>query len=120
MAHSQILQRAFAAFIANRAIQRVAAQEKFQHIVARRDDLRRICLDVHASADSSSAGGLQLGKIANLGAAVIIAQQIAGGAVAGWRAKLHQAHTAHADWLHLGMIAEDGDVVIGVPFGGID
>ena len=114
-----VLQRAFAALVADRAVERVAGQQEFDHVLARVGDLLGRGADHQPVADGGRAGGLQLGQPADLRVALVVEHDFAGGAVALDAAHLDQAHAAHADRLHLRVVAEHRDVVAD-PFGGID
>src|SRR6266852_1843355 len=61
VAEDHVLQFALAAFIADRAIERVIGQQKFKHVLARVADLFGGCANDHAFADDKGASGLQLG-----------------------------------------------------------
>src|SRR5581483_4467655 len=58
IAKDHILQFAFAAFVAHRAIQGVVGQQKFQHAFASLPDLRRIRVYHHAFGDGQRARNL--------------------------------------------------------------
>ena len=58
-----VLQFAFAAGIADRAIERMVAEQQFQHRLAGLLDLVALGGDDHAFADHRGAGGLQLGHL---------------------------------------------------------
>ena len=60
---NHVLQFAFAALVANRAIQRVVAQQKFQHHLARVAHRLRIRAHHHALGHHLRAAGLQLGHL---------------------------------------------------------
>ena len=79
-----VLQFALAARIAHRTIQRMVAQQQFQHRLARLLDLVAVGGDDHALADHRRARGLQLGHLLDL----------------------HQAHAASALQREVGVIAE--------------
>ena len=60
--HGQVLQRAFAALVANRAIQRMRGQQEFQHILAGSLSLSRSYrTHHHAFRDRCGAGSFQFG-----------------------------------------------------------
>ena len=63
---SHVLQFAFAAGIADRAIERMVPKQQFNHRLARLVDLRRIGGDDHALTDHRGAGSLQLGHLLDL------------------------------------------------------
>ena len=117
--HGQVLQRALAALVADRAVQRVAAEQVFQHVSA--GLLHRLGggADVQACRHGGGAGRGHRPPPANLRRAVVVEDRLAGGAVAGLNTQLHQAHATHADRLHLGMVTEDRDLDVGINAGGI-
>ncbi len=63
VAENHVLQFALAALVANRAIQRVVAQQKLQHEFARVAHLLGICPHHHAFGDHLGARGLQLWRL---------------------------------------------------------
>src|SRR5207253_588119 len=83
-----ILQRAFAALVADRAVQGVVDQEELEHAFLVFVHLVGGGLDHHAFSDVDGAGRLQLRHLLDL----------------------DQAHPADRDRRHLGMRAEDRDV----------
>ena len=114
-----VLQRAFATLVANRAVERVARQEEFNHVLARSFYRLGGGADHQPIAHGSRTCGLQLRHPANLRVAVLVQQGFAGRAVFVDRPHFYKAHTAHADRLHLGVVTKDRDIVPD-PFGGID
>ena len=60
---SHVLQFAFAACIADRAVERMIAQQHFHHALARLMNFRRVGRDDHALADHGRARSLQLGHL---------------------------------------------------------
>src|SRR5690606_30489269 len=79
-----VLQRALAAFVAHRAVQRVVEQEKLQHALAQVPD------EVRLGADHQAVGGLHG----------------AGGDRLALALHLHQAHAADAHRIQLVVVAE--------------
>src|SRR5690606_25019443 len=72
MAHGQVLQRAFATFVANGAVQRVARQQKFDDVVARFGNFVGGGAHDHPFTDGNGAAGLQAATKINLRGAVLI------------------------------------------------
>ena len=66
VAKNHVLQFAFASLIANRAIERVIGEQKFQHGLARFVHLRRIGAHDHGIHSYQCAGGLQLRSFLHL------------------------------------------------------
>ena len=97
--HGLVLQRALAALVAHRAVERVVDQEELEDAVLRL--LRGLALGVddHLVGHRDHAGGLE------------------GGAAAG--VDVDDAHAAHAHRLHARVVAEARDVGAG-PLGGLD
>ena len=85
-----VLQRALAALVADRAVERVVGQQELEHAVLGLLDLLRGGVDDHALAGLDEAGRLQRGAARAL--------------------HLDQAHAAHADRLHARVVAEARDV----------
>src|SRR6185312_4685600 len=82
----EILQIALASLIANRAIQRMIDQQKFQRAASSLEYLLSFGIDHHALADRSCTGRLwRLGHLLNL----------------------NEAHAAGSQWRHFWMIAID-------------
>jgi len=117
MPHGQVLQRALAALVADRAIQRVAAEQELQDILAGFLHLGGGGADVQPGAGHGGAGGLQLAPPANLGRAIRVKDQFPGGPVANLKAEVYQAHAAHADRFHLGVVTENRDLHPGIDAG---
>ena len=65
VAEDHVLQFALAAFIADRAIERMVGEQQFQHGFAGLRDKRRIRSHHHAFADRNGAGGLQFRCLLN-------------------------------------------------------
>ena len=85
-----VLQRALAALVADRAVERVVGQQELEHAVLGLLHLLRGGVDDHALAGLDEAGRLQRGAPRAL--------------------HLDQAHAAHADGLHARVVAEARDV----------
>ncbi len=85
-----VLQRALAALVADRAVERVVGQQELEHAVLGLLHLLRRGVDDHALAGLDEAGRLQGGAARAL--------------------HLDQAHAAHADGLHARVVAEARDV----------
>src|SRR5689334_354533 len=62
----EILQRTFAAFVADGAVERMVDQQEFEHARARFDDLGTACADDHALGADGRTGGLQLRHLFDL------------------------------------------------------
>ena len=63
VAHRLILQLAFAALIANRAIKRMIDQQKFHHALLRLDRHFRVGVHLHAFRSQGRAGRQRLGRL---------------------------------------------------------
>ncbi len=61
VAESHVLQFAFAALVADRAIERMIGEQELEHVLARVMNLRRIGADDHAFGRDERAGRLQFG-----------------------------------------------------------
>ncbi len=85
-----VLQRALAALVAHRAVERVVGQQELEHAVLGLLHLLRGGVDDHALAGLDEAGRLQRGAPRAI--------------------HLDQAHAAHADGLHARVVAEARDV----------
>ncbi len=97
-AHRDVLQRALAALVADRAVERVVDEQELDDGVLRVLDPVGLRVDDHAVADRGRAGGLQLRDALDL----------------------DQAHAAGADRIaELGLVTEDRDLDVPV-LGGID
>jgi hypothetical protein len=97
-AERDVLQRALAALVADRAVERVVDQQELDDRLLGLLDAVGVGVDDHAVLDRRRAGGLQLGDALDL----------------------HEAHAARADRLaELGLVAEDGDLDVAV-LGGVD
>src|SRR5690242_19452190 len=57
---NHILELAFAALVAHRAVERVIGEQKFEHVLARLPNLVRVGANDHAFGRDEGAGGLQL------------------------------------------------------------
>ena len=66
IAEDHVLEFAFAAFVADRAVERVIGEEKFEHVLARLTDLVGVGANDHAVRSDERAGGLQLGRLLDL------------------------------------------------------
>ena len=66
VADGEILQLAFAALIADRAIQRMVNQQKFHHALLRGDGLIGMRLHLHAVGDRRCTGRQRLGRFLHL------------------------------------------------------
>jgi hypothetical protein len=92
-AEGDVLQRALAALVADRAVERVVDEQELDHRLLRVLDALGLRVDDHAVAHSGRAAGLELGDALDL----------------------DQAHAACADGLaELGLVAEDGDLDVAV------
>ena len=88
-AHGDVLERAFAAFVADRAVERVVDEQELDHRALRLLDLVGAGVDDHPVADRGRAGGLQFRDPLDL----------------------DQAHAAGADRLaELRLVTEDRDL----------
>ena len=94
-----VLQRALAALVADRAVERVVDEQELEDAVLRLLGDVGFGLDDHAVAHREHAARLQAGAAAGV--------------------DLDEAHTAHADRLHARVVAEPRDVDA-VAFGGGD
>ncbi len=94
-----VLERALAALVAHRAVERVVDQQELEDAVLGLLDLVRVGGDLHARRDLDEAARLQRGTAGT--------------------ADLDQAHPAHADRLHPRVVAEPRDERAG-PLGGGD
>ena len=94
-----VLQRALAALVAHRAVERVVDEEELEDAVLRLLGDLALRVDLHVGRDRDHAGGLE------------------GRAAAG--VDLDDAHPAHADRLHPRVVAEARDVGA-VALGGLD
>ena len=97
--HGLVLQRALAALVADRTVQRVVDKEELKHAVL------------------GLAGPFRLGVDDHPRGARQHARRLEGRPPAG--VDLDQAHTAHAHWLHTRVVAEAGDVGAGA-LAGVD
>ena len=97
--HRLVLQRALAALVADRAVQRVVDQQQLHHAVLGLVGHRRgvLGLDLHALADRDRAGGLRLGHRPQA-------------AVRAGRRDLDQALAAGADRVEQRVVAEPRDL----------
>ena len=95
-----VLQRALAALVADRAVERVVGEEELEDAVLGLLDLLRVGDDLHALASSDVAGGHE-GR-------------------APRALDLDEAHPADADGLHARVVAEARDVGAGALGGGDD
>ena len=94
-----VLERAFAALVADRAVERVVDEDELEHRLLCRLDLRRVELHLEPLADRHAAAGLEL---------------------AAHALDLHQAHPAGADRRpDLLVVTEDGDLGLAVLQGGV-
>jgi hypothetical protein len=118
MLHSQVLERAFAAFIANGAVEGMAGQQEFDNVIPRFGHWFSVGANDHAVRDLDGAASLETTAEINFGRSVLFCHQFAGGPVTDWHTDFNEAHAAHADGLHLGMVAKDGDVIV-YPLGGV-
>ena len=91
VAHGQILQLAFAALVANRAVQRVVDEQKLHHRLLGLDGLVGLGAHDHALCHGRGAGGHGLGGFFNV----------------------HQAHAAIGGNAEFLVVAEMGDVGAG-------
>jgi len=108
--HGQVLQRALAALVTHRAVEWMAGQDELKNVVPPGNHLLGCRTDDHAVIGGLRAGRLQLGKPPHNRRAIFVQLWLAGLAVHGNAAQLHQAHAAHADRLHFGMVTEDRDI----------
>ena len=93
-----VLQRALAALVADRAVERVVDEQELDHRALRLVHAVGLRVDDHAVPHRGRAAGLELRDALDL----------------------HQAHAAGADRLaELGLVAEDGDLDVAV-LGGVD
>ena len=105
--HGLVLQRAFAALVANRTIQRMRGEQEFDDVLAGCRHLFTGAPHHHPLGDRSRAGGIQLGAESDLGGAIFVKNRLAGRPVHGGTADIHQAHAAHPHRFHLGVVAKD-------------
>jgi hypothetical protein len=118
--HRQVLQGALAAFVADGTIQRVTGKQELDDILTSIEHLFGRGTDHQAITGSLCAGRLQFGKPADTGIAFVIEHNLAGIAIFLDTPHFDQAHAAHANRGHFGMVAEYRDVVPRIRFGGID
>ena len=111
VAQRQILQRTFATLVADRAVERMAGQQKLDNVVARVGHLLGRGADGHALADIGGAGRRQFGLPAHNRLPGGVHLHLLGVLIDLHRAQLDQAHPAHADRRQLRMIAKNRDVV---------
>jgi hypothetical protein len=97
--HRLVLQRALTTLVAHRAVERVVDEQELEHALLRLHGGRGAGFHGHAIGALDHARGLE------------------GGAPAG--VDVDDAHAAHADRPHPGVVAEPGDVDA-VALGGID
>ena len=119
VAHRQVLQRTFAALVADRAVQRVAGQQKFNDVIARFFDLRRRGADGQAFADDGRTSGGHFRLPADDRLALCIELRLLRILIDLYLPHFDQAHAAHASGRQLRMVAEYRNVVA-ERFGGID
>jgi hypothetical protein len=91
-----ILEGTFSASVADGAIEGVIDEEKFEDAFAIFVDLVGVGIDDHVVAGGEGTGGLRLWHFAD-------------GAVWLFEADFDEAHAAHSDGLHPGVVAEDRD-----------
>ena len=97
-AEGDVLQRALAALVADRAVQRVVDEQELDDRLLRVGDALGLRVDDHAVLDRRRAAGLQLRDALDL----------------------HEAHAAGADRrAELGLVTEDGDLDV-AELGGVD
>jgi hypothetical protein len=97
-AEGDVLQRALAALVADRAVERVVDEQELDHRLLRLVHARGLGVDDHAVLDRRRAAGLELRDALDL----------------------HEAHAAGADGLaELGLVAEHRDLDVAV-LGGVD
>ena len=89
MAEREVLQRAFAALVADGAIERVVRQLELEDVRARLDGHRALRSNDHAFGDRRGAGGLRARRSGR---------------------EVDQAQAAGADWIELVVVAEDRDL----------
>ena len=111
MRHGEVLQGAFAALVADGAVERVRSEQEFQNLVAPGDDLFCAGAHHHAVRNRGGARRIQLRAVLDLRRAVFVELGLPGRTVDHRAANFHQAHTAHAHRLHLGMVAEHRDII---------
>ena len=107
--HGQVLERTLAAFVANRAIQRVRGEQELEDLLLRGFGLVGLAEHKHAFRDRCGAGGFKFRPKANLWF-VAFHYGLAGGAVNDRAANLDETLAAHADRFHLWVVTEDRDV----------
>src|SRR5262245_61167092 len=109
MRHGEILQRALTTLIADRTIQWVRCEQKFD--CAFLSDLRLVRLRQHHHAlfHLIRAGGFEFGHELNL-RCTILHHELTGGAIAHRASDFHETHAAHANWFKFGMMTEDRDI----------
>ena len=111
VAHGQVLQRAFAAFVANGAVQRVAGEQKLNHVGACLFHRVGFGAYHHARAYLYGAACLQPAPKINLRRAVFVQQRLTSRPIAHWQTNLNQTHPAHAHRFQFGVVAKYGNVV---------
>ncbi len=109
MRHGQILQGTFAALIANRAIQRMRCEQKFDSAFLSIGCLCRLREDHHAVFHFIRTSGFKLRHELDLRRAVLH-HKLAGGAITHRATDLYETHAAHANRLKFGMMTKDGDI----------
>jgi len=116
--HGEVLQRALAALVANWAIERMGGEQVFDNFVA--PLYRLLARDPYLPtlADRDRAGGLEVGSKLNHRIASFVEKRFACCSIATRAPDLNQAHPAHADRLHLGVVAEYRNVCA-LPLGGV-
>lgn len=90
------MERAFSTSVADGAIEGVVNEEEFEDAFAVAVDRFGVGVDHHVVAGGEGAGGLGF-------------RHFADGAVSLFESDFDEAHTAHANWLHAGVVAENGD-----------
>ena len=106
MRHRQILQRAFAPFVADGTVQRVAGQQKFDDVFAGFGHHVGGCPHHHTGAYLHRAGRLQPSE-AHLWRAIFVQHGLTCSPVNHGQANFHQAHAAHTYRSHFGMVAKN-------------
>ena len=66
IAHREVLQLAFAALVADRAVERMVDQQELHHALLRLDRLLRVGAHLHAFGDRRRAGRQRLGRLLDL------------------------------------------------------
>ena len=111
MRQCQVLQRAFTALVADRAVERMAGQQKFQHVFTRVLHLLRGRANRHALTHRRGTSGCQLRHPRDHDVASLVLHHLFGGRIDLRRADVDKTHAAHAYRLELRVITKHRNIV---------